>query len=913
MSSAPHNELDHLRQRVVAQDAAFAQAAVGLAYLDADGRIERGNPNLYKLLELAPETAQHHSFLDFLDHSDGLRQVLRGASEHFTTEQSIRTAHGERRWVQVTVSLIRPGDGQPRSVFAVVTDVGGRERSESAFREAQALLERRIEEHASELQLVLDSVPVCISYIGPDRRYRRVNRYYEEMFGRPVNDIVGRTIEEVTGAEHYSIAAPHFARAITGEPARFRSVFTRNDGSRRRIEVSYTPDRSPAGDVRGLVAMVQDVTDRERAAEALAESEMRYRILTEVAPQIVWIGDPDGSINYTNQRWTDLTGLSLAETQGDGWARAMHPHDADRVLKRWKQAAARGVDYEVEIRFRRAADGLYRWHLARGLPLRDTEGCVVKWLGVALDIHDRRIAEAAADEHRQRLLTVTDNAAVSLFIMDERQQCVFMNPAAEALTGYTLADMQGRPLHDLVHHTYPDGRPFPIEECAIDRAFPENNREQGEEVFVHKDGHFYHVAYTASPIRQGAEVRGTVIEVRDITREKEAERALRESEERFRQLAESIREVFYISDLQAGRLLYVSPAFEEIWQQPADRLYEQRSAFIEAIHGDDRAAVFTAIEQQRGGERTEVTYRVVRRDGSVRWLWDRAFPVFDERGAVYRVAGIAEDVTERHQAEEALRAANAELEEFAFVASHDLQEPLRMINIYTQLLLRRFATETDEDTREYAGYISQGVHRAQRLISDLLSYSRIVHAEALDGRETADLNVSLEQALAMLARLIEETGTEIVCDPLPVVVGDEGQLAQVFQNLISNAMKYQRPGVRPLILIRAEIQGGEAVIRCEDQGIGFDPQYADRIFGLFKRLYKDEYPGTGLGLAICKRMIERSGGRIWAESRGEGQGAVFSFALPLAADRNAGRPEHRKGATARTGSSGAGRKSGTQS
>ncbi|WP_222596573.1 PAS domain-containing protein, partial [Dulcicalothrix desertica] len=162
--------------------------------------------------------------------------------------------------------------------------------------------------------------------------------------------------------------------------------------------------------------------------------------------------------------------------------------------------------------------------------------------GAAIDVTERKEAIEAAEEQRLLLKAITDNASVALFIMDEHQHCVFMNPAAEELTGFSLHEVRGRTLHNIIHHTRPDGSHYPLEECPIDRAFPENNQEQGEEVFVHKDGHFYTVAYTASPIRSAGKIRGTVIEVQDISVRKRALEELQESEERFRTLVEQVRD-----------------------------------------------------------------------------------------------------------------------------------------------------------------------------------------------------------------------------------------------------------------------------------------------------------------------------------------------------------------------------------
>ena len=228
-----------------------------------------------------------------------------------------------------------------------------------------------------------------------------------------------------------------------------------------------------------------------------------------------------------------------------------------------------------------------------------------------------------------------------------------------------------------------------------------------------------------------------------------------------------------------------------------------------------------------------------------------------------------------------LRRSNEDLQQFAFMASHDLQEPLRMVNTSSQLLLRQFGhLATDPKVFEYGEYITEGVKRMETLIRNVLSYSSTINAAEEEELKSADLRISFDRALSALGDAIRESDATVTCDELPVVHGDEEQLAQVFQNFLSNALKYKGASERVLVHVRALRGDKEWIISVSDNGIGFEQQYAERIFGLFKRLHGREYPGTGLGLAICKRIVERHGGRIWAESK-PGEGATFFFSLPV--------------------------------
>ena len=293
-----------------------------------------------------------------------------------------------------------------------------------------------------------------------------------------------------------------------------------------------------------------------------------------------------------------------------------------------------------------------------------------------------------------------------------------------------------------------------------------------------------------------------------------------------------------------------------------------------------RAFGASHVAARRMGERGQISG--CRRHGEV-FPADASISQIEVGGSRLYTA-VLRDVTERVQAEEALARqaeelarSNAELEQFAYVASHDLQEPLRMVTSYTQLLARRYREKLDEDAHEFIGYAVEGVTRMQSLISDLLAYSRVGSRGGTF--ERVELNAVLERTLDVLRSAIEDAGAEVTVDPLPAVTADAVQIGQLLQNLVGNALKF-RGDAPPRVHVGARREGDHWLLSVRDNGIGIAPEYAQRIFVIFQRLHtRTDYPGTGIGLSICKKIVERHGGRIWVESV-EGEGATFYFTLP---------------------------------
>lgn len=393
---------------------------------------------------------------------------------------------------------------------------------------------------------------------------------------------------------------------------------------------------------------------------------------------------------------------------------------------------------------------------------------------------------------------------------------------------------------------------------------------------------------------------------------------------RYQTLIEQIPAVVFIAflDDSIGEA-YVSPQIESILGFSQEEWLNDPVRWYRQIHPDDRSRWnIEAATMFLSGEPLRSVYRVIARNGRVISFHCEAKMVRYDDGQPWFIHGVAFDITELKAAEEKLKRAhdeleirvqartaelakanaeleqevverkraqhelvmrardlassNAELEQFAYVASHDLQEPLRMVTSFTQLLVNRYRGRLDTDADEFIDYIADGAKRMSRLINDLLEYSRVgTRARPLLPTDSSNI---FQLACSNLRIAIEETGATITADPLPMVLGDETQLLQLFQNLIGNAIKF-RSGEPVVVHVSAERQKEQWLFRITDNGIGIEPQYAERIFIIFQRLHdRARYPGTGIGLAICKKIVERHGGRIWIDSP-PGGGASFCFLL----------------------------------
>ncbi len=485
----------------------------------------------------------------------------------------------------------------------------------------------------------------------------------------------------------------------------------------------------------------------------------------------------------------------------------------------------------------------------------------------------RAVAEAAQREGEDRFRTLANNMPQLAWMADEKGSTFWYNERWFDYTGTTLDEMKGWGWQK-VHH--PDHVKRVMDK--ITRCFQLGKVWEDTFPLRGRDGNYRLFLSRTVPIRspEGKILRwiGTNTDISES----------KESGAKYRGLLEAAPDAMVVVN-QAGEIVLLNVQAEKQFGYRRDELVGQKvkniipEGFAERLVADALRSTEDALAQQIGAG-IELSGR--RKNGSNFPIEIMLSPLESTEGTL--VTAAIRDITARKKDEahlldkvEELNRSNEELGQFAYIASHDLQEPLRMVASYTQLLARRYKGKLDADADEFISFAVDGASRMQWLIQDLLAYSRV----GTKGQELLETSSeeSLRRALVNLRGAIEESGAQVTHDPLPAVLADETQLIQLFQNLIGNGIKYQGAGI-PKVHISASRNGGEKwIFSVKDNGLGIDPQYFEKIFGMFQRLHKrEEFAGTGIGLAICKKIVERHGGSISVESK-PGQGATFSFAL----------------------------------
>jgi PAS domain S-box-containing protein len=643
-----------------------------------------------------------------------------------------------------------------------------------------------------------------------------------------------------------------------------------------------------------------------RDERKLHESQERFRGVFEHAPSGICVVGLDGRMLQVNAAFCRILGYSQPELLTKAWRELIHPDDVELAIESWQRLSTDPLGcLETERRYIHS-NGTVVWARVKVSLVRDTGGSPLYSVAHVEDITERRRTEAALRESEGRFRIMADSCPTMLWVTDAAGGPQFINRAYREMFGVTSEQVEGHKWQAMIH---PDDAPAYV--GIFQRAVRERTAFRAEARFRSADAEWRWVFSHAEPrFSPGGEFLGHVGLSLDITERKQSEQALLATEEKFRQLAENIREVFWMMSPITNETLYVSPAYEQVWGRTCDSLYQDPMSFTEAIHPDDLDAAHLWFARQIAGELIDSEYRIRTPDGEEKWIRDRAFPIRDQAGKLTRVVGIAEEITERKryeeeliQAREGAEAANEAKSRFLANMSHEIRTPMNGVLGMVQLLLE---TDLTPEQRRYATVAHGSGRTLLALIDDILDLSKIEARKivlenlSFNLRDTVDDVVQLLHAGAAAKGLFFHSCWS---PEIPALVrGDAHRLRQVLTNLSSNAIKFtQHGGVTLNAVLDGQAQGAVTVrFTIVDTGIGIAPDQIAMLFRPFTQADASttrRYGGTGLGLAICKQLVEMMGGSAGVDSK-EGQGSSFWFTITLElepAPANAGQKPSQSG------------------
>ena len=803
---------------------------------------------------------------------------------------------GSTIWVESNIRFIRDKSGVVVGLHGVNRDITDRKHAEEEIRSVRDRLSEAMKLAGLvdfELNFTNDT------YIFNDAFYALVGTTAESEGGYIMSfeHFVNRFVSPESRAEVLHELRSDPLRNAPELPPR-ESHAVRSDGEKRYVVITTGKvEKDHEGNVIGRHLAMQDITQRKMMEEALRKSEERYRLLAEHMTDFLYVGElPSMKCVYTSPSVQRVLGYTVEEIM----AMPITALGSEETVSRWNAFTARLIadappegpvtspPYEWEM-IRK--DGSTVWLESTVSLIRDKSGSVVAWQSVNRDVADRKKTEEALQKSEEQYRLLAENSSDNIWFIElPSGKTTYSSPSAERLLGYTPEEMMAMPPDK--SHTPASAekvrRHMKEVMAAIEKGeHPEDMNMEVEQ--IHKNGSIVfmessiHVVYGPSGVVIG--IQGTN---RDITERKKAEEEIRVVRDRLSEAMKLAGLVDFELDMVRGEHI-LNDSFYEFMHTTAEAEGGYRMSYEDYltrfIPPEDIAGIRRRIALAGMDDVPFSESRIVRRDGEMRHVIVGAGNVFRnaEGQPVLRHTTML-DITERKEAElalarrtEELARSNAELEQFAYIASHDLQEPLRMITSYTELLNKRYSPRFDEDAKEFMAFIVDAASRMKQLINDLLAYSRV--GTRRKPPESTDSRTVLDNVLLNLQLALEEASATVTPDPLPTVTVDPVQLGQLLQNLISNAIKF-RGAEPPNVHVSAEAQGNEWIFSVRDNGIGIDPQHFDRIFMIFQRLHtRQQYSGTGIGLAVCKKIVDNMGGRIWVESE-PGKGTTFFFTVP---------------------------------
>jgi PAS domain S-box-containing protein len=867
----------------------------GIYQLDADGHFVAVNDDIVELTGYAREEllGEHVSEIvcDASPIEREMERLIETASEDGErVDLSVRTAEGDHVSCEVGMNPLVADD----AVLGVAGTVRVLTEREGTQREAG---NNRHERELRRYERIVENLPVGVyrNTPGLGGEFVEANSTLAEIFDADSKDeLLGYKVRDLHPDPDRRAA---FSRQLE-QAGKVQDVELKQetiDGE--TIWISVTAVRTEEDGEDYFDGIVQDVTERKVRERELHEREQRldrYKEYTDdildAVDDVFYVVDRDGQFKRWNESLSEVTGYANEEIDGMRVSDFVDGETQEAAADALEEAFETGsINVQMELHTKEGNDIPFEFAASA---LEDPGGNRVL-AGIGRDISERIDRQRTLEESERRYRTLVENfpnGAVGLFDEDLRY----------TVAGGEMLEEVGTSADEIVGQTVWERYPEDLAgrfETTFRAAFA------GEANSFAVDFHGHHWRAHTLPVRDDeGDIFAGMVMVQDITEQIEREQALQESKNQLQALIELLPVAVFVAEAD-GRIVEWNEAAEDIWggevaESDSVREYEEYDGWWadtgEPVEPDE----WPLARALRGEEVIDPeVIEIGGFDGERRTVLNHGMPVRDADGEVSRAVVTLIDITERKEYQRKLEESNERLEQFAYAASHDLQEPLRMVSSYLQLLETRYADQLDEEAAEFIDFAVDGAERMRNMIDGLLEYSRV------DTRGDPFEAVTLDDVLADvcddLQMRIEESGADITAESLPDVVGDPGQLRQLFQNLLNNAIKYSGEDP-PEVHVSAEKKAErrnvanaaaeapqnaeEWVISVSDEGVGIDSDDTDRVFEVFQRLHTfDEHSGTGIGLALCERIIDRHGGDIWVESE-LGEGATVSFTLPAAGD-----------------------------
>ena len=631
----------------------------------------------------------------------------------------------------------------------------------------------------------------------------------------------------------------------------------------------------------------QDIHERKTAILALEKSLKSLKDYKYSLDQsaIIAFTDSKGKITSVNDNFCEISKYQKEEIIGKTHRLINSKHHPKEFFKDLWKTIASGKVWRGEVK-NKAKDGSYYWVDTTIVPFLDENNKPIQYLAIRFDITERKKAE----QEKISLQETIENSLNEIYIFDiDTHQFDYVNQGALLNLGYSEQEVKTLTPIDL--------KPEYSTTSFNQLLAPLVKGEEEKIIFFtkhkRKDGSLYPVEVHLQLVIQGQNKRFLAI-ILDITERRKAEESILQANERFEKVTEATYDAIWDWDI-VGRTFYRSQAIERFFGKEASKSFTENDFWKDSFHPNDTKKVQNSVNKAIANpltSRWELEYRIINEQGETIHVIDRGVIIRNNEGKAIRMVGAMTDISEQKNMAlklnelnkslkrytHELERSNEELEQFAFVASHDLQEPLRMVSSFMDLLQLKYGDQLDEKGHQYIHFATDGAKRMKQIILDLLEYSRATRPS--EGMEDVDLNTVLSDFKQLRRKLITEKSAKIKSNKLPTLNTYKAAITQILHCLIDNAIKYSRENTPPIIEIKAVNKEKEWEFSIKDNGIGIEPPFYEKIFVIFQRLHnKDKYTGTGIGLSIAKRHVEFLGGRIWLESVAE-EGTVFYFTIP---------------------------------